>query len=232
MLTKIRKTSLVYLSWWLILLSTSYFVKLVVPHKKYMLFFYLSVILVTYFSYLFLPFLLKTKNDFKRYLKQINLRFTLSGTIIAFILLLLLIISSGVHYKLGHLGILSTSFGHLNWLIYTQPPLVEELLFRGIIPSFYDNKWVKYWVSTLLFSSLHYNNGFYAILFSFVVGSLLFLLTQLTDSLIPSVIVHYIINSGLTFAIISTFFVLVIFFIFVLLKKETNELNNTSLTEK
>lgn len=211
----------VYLSWWGILYGSSLIIKKVFPNKPYMLLFYMCVLICIYTLYLLLPFLIKGKEWFSDYLKRIHLQLTLTSFIISLILLIVLTVSIFIHLKIGDIKTFNNSLAGLNWLIYLQPPLVEELLFRGLIPSFYQNKWLKYLISTSLFTSLHIAGGLPALLFSFIIGSVLYFLTYYLDSIVPSIILHYTINTGLSFALIGAFFTISLLLMFSLIRHQS-----------
>ncbi|MFY8330788.1 CPBP family intramembrane glutamic endopeptidase [Vagococcus carniphilus] len=218
------KTMLIYLSWWFILFGTSAIVKLLIGPKYYMLFFYGGVILVTYIIYLVIPFIKWNRLRFNHYIKSIKLQMTFQSWVVSILLLLILFLGIGVHSKLGQTELILASFGGFNWFIYMQPPLVEELLFRGLIPSFFNKTSTKFLVSNTLFATLHIKQGFQGIIISFILGALLYFLVKYTQSLIPSMLAHYIINANLSLALLSVLFLTMILIMFSIVKtkKETN----------
>ena len=88
------------------------------------------------------------------------------------------------------------------WLADIQPPLVEEMLYRGILLSLlvkYTKPWVAIVVSSLLFGLLHLVVwGTLGALFSATfIAVLLALGWFMTGSLWPGVLAHFTMNQGL-----------------------------------
>lgn len=192
----------VYFSWWLIVFGTSFLAKHLFSKEGYMLGFYMGILGICYVLYLLLPAIMDRSN-FKSYLEVIG--FTLNKHSIALSILLVLTFTGSIIYTKTSMNssILPGLVG-LNYLIYMQPPLVEELLFRGIIPACFNNypTYISGCISILLFASLHFRNGIQAILFSAVIGLILFVLRVQIKSLIPGILIHYIVNSGVTIALL------------------------------
>lgn len=224
----------VYASWWIIIFGTAFFAKRIFTENLYMLGFYMGVLIVTYGLYLLLPFILD-KKEFRNYLNDIGFIFN-KNSIILSILLIVAFIGSIIFTKININIALLPGIAGLNWLIFMQPPLVEELLFRGIIPACFDkySTFISGVISTILFASLHFRNGLQAILFSAVIGLILFILRVQIKSLVPGIIIHYIINSGVTITLLPLFLIGIVweiyYFISLYKNKKVREKNKTSLS--
>lgn len=220
----------VYASWWIIIFGTAFFAKRIFTEKWYMLGFYMGVLMITYGLYLLLPFILD-KKEFKNYLNDISFIFNKNSIILS--ILLIVVFIGSIFFILNNTNtIILPGLMGLNWLIFMQPPLVEELLFRGIIPSCFSKypTYVKGVISIVLFASLHFRNGLQAILFSAVIGLILFILRVQIRSIIPGIIIHYIINSGVTIALLPLLFIGVVWevYYFISLFKKKKSLQRRS----
>jgi membrane protease YdiL (CAAX protease family) len=87
--------------------------------------------------------------------------------------------------------------------------IAEEILFRGILFSSIKDRygsWIAIFITSLLFSSVHiFNNNFNYLAFinTFLAGVLFSLLIIKTNSLIPSIIIHFFWNFSLIFLLDS-----------------------------
>lgn len=193
----------VYLSWWIIIFGSSFLVKNFVSKEFYMLAFYLCVILITYTLYVFIP-LLKLKDNFSKYLETIQLKWNKKSLILfslilcSFLFSIILTIKTNGNHSLE-------IFKNFSYIVALQPPLVEELIFRGVIPGCLNkySKVVQGGISVILFSSLHFRNGLIAILFSAIIGMILYILKEQVKSIIPGMLIHYVINSNVSIALIG-----------------------------
>lgn len=184
--------------------------------------FYLSSLIVTYLIYLIIiPKILHcSKNEILKFS-----RFNLNKKSIILSLLFLLFSFIGFMIQKPLVLIENNS-----WLWGIQPPLVEELLFRGIIPVILLTKLKKFpafVVSVLYFSAIHLSSGNIQQLFvSTVLGIIFMMITTQTDSIIPTIIFHYIVNSNSSVALLLCLGVFLLFEIIELIKliflKRTN----------
>ena len=100
------------------------------------------------------------------------------------------------------------------------PPIVEELLFRGIVLGLllrYERPWFAIVWSSLLFGLLHFPQGFHAGLSIAIVSVFLFAVPRfLTASAIPGAFAHLLTNANVVVPTIWAFLLtsLVAFFVF------------------
>lgn len=193
----------VYLSWWAIIFGSSFLIKSFVLKEFYMLVFYLIVILITYSIYVFIP-LIQLKDDFSKYLEVIHLKWNKKSLVLFILILFSFLLSIVLTIKINGNQSLEI-LNNFNYIVFLQPPLVEELIFRGIIPACLNkySKVVQGGVSVILFSSLHVGNGLEAILFSAIIGLILYILKEQVKSIIPGMLIHYVVNSNVSIALIG-----------------------------
>ncbi len=193
-------------SWWIILCILG---KLWINiSDDYMLGYYLSTIIVIYIIYLILTPIIFNIN-IKLYINKIGLKFNNETLILSIALILSMIIGFCLRKPIA------LSEHYWAWLYLLQPPMVEELLFRGIIPyllySKYKNKIFAFIISSILFSGIHILLGINAIIYALLLGSILLMIRIQCTSIIPPMIIHYIINSHGTYAWVLCSIVLVIY---------------------
>ncbi|WP_058994016.1 CPBP family intramembrane glutamic endopeptidase [Sarcina ventriculi] len=173
-----------------------------------MLGYYLSTIIVIYIIYLILTPIIFNIN-IKLYINKIGLKFNNETLILSIALILSMIIGFCLRKPIA------LSEHYWAWLYLLQPPMVEELLFRGIIPyllySKYKNKIFAFIISSILFSGIHILLGINAIIYALLLGSILLMIRIQCTSIIPPMIIHYIINSHGTYAWVLCSIVLVIY---------------------
>ncbi|WP_159102287.1 CPBP family intramembrane glutamic endopeptidase [Caldalkalibacillus mannanilyticus] len=133
--------------------------------------------------------------DYIGYLKNIGIiSGKRSGPILSFILIVGFIV---------HFVVLSDNYINLNhslyyWIWNLQPPIVEEILFRGVILSILLMSFSRLnamLISSFLFSLIHILLDPVNVLIAFIVGVIFVILVFQTGSILPVVVIHYIINS-------------------------------------
>lgn len=197
---------IVLASWWVILYIMG---KLWINiSDDYMLGYYLSTIIVIYIIYLILIPIIFNIN-IKLYIDKIGFKFNNEILILSIALILSMIIGFCLRKPIA------LSENYWAWLYLLQPPMVEELLFRGVIPYLlyykYKNKLAPFIISCILFSLIHILLGMNGILNSLLIGSILLTIRIQCTSIIPSMIIHYIINSRGAYAWGLCFIVVVIY---------------------
>lgn len=172
--------------------------------------YYLSVVVIMYFIYMIVfPKLIGFSiNKFKIFYSDIG--FCLNKKSIVLSILLLIAMFTGFIIRKTPLFLQNPG----SWLYTIQPPLVEELLFRGIIPyvllKSFDKK-IAFIISLFLFSGIHILNGFMGITISLLWGILFLMITTQIKSIFPAIILHYVVNS---YNIFSWLFCFIIIFIY------------------
>ena len=205
---------IVLASWWVILYIMG---KLWINiSDDYMLGYYLSTIIVIYIIYLILIPIIFNIN-IKLYIDKIGFKFNNEILILSIALILSMIIGFCLRKPIA------LSENYWAWLYLLQPPMVEELLFRGIIPyllySKYKNKIFAFIISSILFSGIHILLGINAIIYALLLGSILLMIRIQCTSIIPPMIIHYIINSHGTYAWVLCSGVLIIYEIYYIKNK-------------
>lgn len=75
---------------------------------------------------------------------------------------------------------------------------IEEAIFRGfyfnVLREFIDNIFLLILISSLVFGLIHWSNGLHAIINTCIIGMLFMFIMWKTKSVIPLIIVHFIIN--------------------------------------
>ncbi len=223
---------LIFGSWWAILYGSSFIWRNFKSDRTiYMTGFYLTAVALTYIIYLLvIPLILKIKS-----IKDIcnfagfNLR---TRSIILSILFLLTTVFM--------LIIPGTLIENNAWLWNIQPPLVEELLFRGIIPALLCVKFKKvpsFIISVVLFALIHIMGvgGIQQLLVSTVFGIIFMLIVFQTKSIIPTIIFHYIVNSGNAISLVLSILIFICFefillskYIYDRIKQKNNKKNTTT----
>lgn len=86
-----------------------------------------------------------------------------------------------------------------NLLLYSIVAFVEEAYFRGLLYSNLKIKpYLKYIIITLLFTSAHIIPDLNTFICIFLIGTTLYLITDLTKNLWPAIILHLLINLSST----------------------------------
>ncbi|QIL46537.1 CPBP family intramembrane metalloprotease [Vagococcus coleopterorum] len=223
------KVILVYISWWLILFGSSVIAKLLFNAEYYMLAFYGLVLVVTYISYLAIPIYSRNINS-QRYLNEIGFQMTQPAMVLSFVLLAGFILSI---YQTQQLlpSITLTGLAGLNWLVFTQPPVVEELLFRGVIPRQLSSHsiFMNAVISTVLFASLHIQSSLQGVVFSAVVGLILFVLRFQVNSIFPGMVIHYMLNSGVTLSLIYLLVIGIVWEVYYFVRLHKNKVKEKSV---
>lgn len=214
------KLILIYLSWWVILYSCANLSILMVGRDSsmYMPIYYTGAILLCYSIYLLIP--LKFGNtEFKEYAKNIGFNLNKTSLTLSIILILNLIVL--IKYS-------KINIGNLYWLVLLQPPLVEELIFRGLIPKVLSkyNRLISIMISSILFATIHILNNnstlISMLIYTFIIGLILIILRNQCNSIVPGILIHYTINSNVyfgTFSLISIILIYEIFYILSRIKK-------------
>lgn len=158
----------------------------------YMMYFYLSVLVFFLIWYLIcIPKILKvTLGPYSSYLEFLGIKGSAKGYIYA----LLFLGISIIQYVLlpSHL---QSSLAELVWSI--QPPIVEEIIFRGFILGVLLKSFSKPFsitFSLLLFMSIHFLNGPMGMLSATIFGLILIGMRLHTNSILPGIVVHYFVN--------------------------------------
>ncbi len=96
-------------------------------------------------------------------------------------------------------------FAVLFFAIAILPPIVEELGFRGIMLQNYRESgvWSGILLSALLFGLMHMNLN--QMLYAFVLGILMALLVEATNSIFSSMLMHFLINGSNVLMMYSSF---------------------------
>lgn len=207
----------VFFSWWIILFATSFLWRNITnSYSDYMLGYYLSTIVVVYLIYLFIiPSLFKIK--FKNYFANIGLTINKQSIILS-----ICFISSITLMSILRKPMTSIPTGF--WLYSLQPPMVEELLFRGIIPYILFSKYNKkiaFSISIILFSCIHVLVGPITMLVALILGALFLILRFQCNSIIPCMLVHYIWNSSNAYAVILCLITIIIFEIYCFITRRS-----------
>lgn len=208
---------LIFISWWIIMYSIgSIWSCISGDYSSYMMGYYISAIIVTYIIYvIFIPITFNI--NVKLYFNKVGLKLNNEVLILSIFLVLSMIIGFSLRSPIA------LSKDHKAWLYLLQPPMVEELLFRGIIPyllySKYKNKIFAFIISSILFSGIHILLGINAIIYALLLGSILLMIRIQCTSIIPPMIIHYIINSHGTYAWVLCSGVLIIYEIYYIKNK-------------
>lgn len=182
--------------WWVSLYLLSFLIEFLLPNdyssNNYMMYFYLSVLVFFLVLYLVcIPKLLKVNlEEYSSYLNFLGIKGTASGYLYALMFLLVSI----VQYVLlpSHL---QSPLPELIWSL--QPPIVEEVIFRGFILGVLLKNFSKRFSITLslvLFVSIHFLNGPMGMLSATIFGLVLIGIRLHTHSILPGIVVHYFIN--------------------------------------
>ena len=208
---------LIFISWWIIMYSIgSIWSCISSDYSSYMMGYYISAIIVTYIIYvIFIPITFNI--NIKLYFNKVGLKLNNEVLILSIFLVLSMIIGFSLRSPIA------LSKNHKAWLYLLQPPMVEELLFRGVIPYLlynkYKNKLAPFIISCILFSLIHILLGMNGILNSLLIGAILLTIRIQCNSIIPPMIIHYIINSHGTYARVLCSIVLVIYEIYYIKNK-------------
>ncbi|MFC5590094.1 CPBP family intramembrane glutamic endopeptidase [Sporosarcina soli] len=184
------------LLWWGILYSFSFIIKLMLQDGQsstmYMMYFYLSVLVFFLIWYLAcIPKILKvTGGQYSSYLKFLGLKGSRKG----YIYTLFFLVLSITQYVLLPSN-LQSPVSELIWSI--QPPIVEEIIFRGFVLGVLLKSFSKPFsitISLLLFISIHFLNGPMGMLSATIFGLILIGIRLHTNSILPGIVIHYFVN--------------------------------------
>ena len=187
----------------------------------------LRLVLGLSFCLLLVPALLRPKmGNYREFLRLSGVTgFQPNGVFLTLVMVVSTVVLSSVFSALYgvHEGSFLQMLGALNpfsvggtWFANIQPPLFEELLYRGIVFGLlqkYFRPWVAVLLSSLLFGYIHLiSQGLFSFVWSFAFALTLFsILRLITGSIWASVFAHFVVdNAAFTVIPIGTAFLITV----------------------
>jgi uncharacterized protein len=216
----------VFASWWVIIYGAMYlgaYLNLSIngvggEGEHFMLYYYLIAVAITVIIYFFIvPLFIKNKENRKKYIGYFKLNTNKYS--IAYILILIIGVVLG-YIIFGNLYGIST----LEYIYAIQPPIVEELLFRGLILSILSCVFPKKYaiiISSILFGLIHSILSPINVISTIFIGIIYCIVVVRTKSILPTMVIHYVQSTNLyqfVFGVIG----IVIFEFICFLKKRKN----------
>ena len=195
------------------------------------------------FCLLIAPILLRVnRKDYSAFLKASGVtEFRKNGVLLSWIMMVSTILLSGLFSAEGSQGSFTQMFNALYpfseswiWLSDVQPPLYEELLYRGVILGLllkYTKPWQAVGITSLLFGSIHYiTGGLFPFLWSTFTSLFLFSgLRLITGTIWASVFSHFVNNNAASsFTPLAMAFLITVISAFILGHRREKHTDNTN----
>ncbi|CEP80428.1 type II CAAX endopeptidase family protein [Paraclostridium sordellii] len=216
----------VFTSWWIIIYVSLYlganlnlFMNGIGGEGEiFYLYYYLLAVAITIIIYFFIvPLFIKNKENRKKYIDYFKLNINKHSTTY----ILIVVIGAVLGYIIfGNLYGRST-FGYIYAI---QPPIVEELLFRGLILSILSYSFPKKYaiiISSILFGLIHSMISPINVIVTIFIGIIYCIIVFRTKSILPTMAIHYVQSTNLyQFAFVVTG-IIIFEFIFFLKKRKS-----------
>lgn len=188
---------MIFISWWIIVNISMYLgasINLSIngiggEGEKFILYYYLLVLLITGIIYLIIITLFfKEKDNRKIYIKMLKININKSSLIYLFILALGVVLGYIIWGELYGVS-------KLRYIYSIQPPIVEEILFRGLILSILSKAFSKnasIIISSVLFGFIHIMLSPINVIGTIFIGIIYCIIVIRTNSILPTIFMHYI----------------------------------------
>ena len=193
---------LIFLSWWVIIYTSMYLgatLNLTIngiggEGEQFILYYYLIVLLIISIIYLIIiPLFIKGKDNKQKYLEKFKIN--INKCSLTYVLIIIICAFIG-HFIWGNLYGISS----LQYIYSIQPPIVEELLFRGLILSVlslsFSNR-SSIIISSIFFGLIHIMISPVNVIGTIFIGIIYCLIVFRTKSILPTIVIHYIQGTNL-----------------------------------
>ena len=205
-------TTVIGLSWFVIAIASYSVARALFPHSLHgeLIFANASLIILGYTLYLFgVPLLFDSRRELLSFWRRIGFFYFDRKSVVMFSLFVILTLIIG-----GASGEIQKQFGNQTLPIITsiEPPLVEELMFRGIILTLLlrtYSRWFAILWSSLLFAFIHIELGGEYMIMAFLGALIVFSVLRIqSKSIWSGAFAHFAMIKGLAGATLVSFVVL------------------------